>query len=430
MAIGGIGGSTYGYYARLNMVKLEQALQKNTRYQESLHAVGGNQNVRPVDPVDPVKPVSLQSDLNFLEKYTSSMVGVMQSANTLRFDNRGGIMNDLTVSSSNSDVAEATKRYALKNSKDLTVSVSQVAVAQENISQGIAGSAVSTSDLDFSITDSKNQTMQIAVSSQREDGSTRTNAEMLEEAVRQVNDNSSLGVRASVVEKDGSVSMMLQARETGEKNGFDVSVNSLGVMGLNQVRTAAQDAVYSVRDGRNSRNYESSSNDVTLEYGSIGLTLKSEGTATISSHPDPQKVTEAFGELVDSFNHAIDVLNQNRDRGTGVAMQQRSFQQGLAPASTLTRMGITTNKDGTLKFDKDTFEKHLKDEPGLTNQLIGGNFSVAQIAFNKADAALRTNADSLLNNQSRMMIGMGNFTGTAQMVNSYAGLGLMIDYLI
>lgn len=426
MALGSIGGSSYGYYARLNMVKLEQALQKNTRYQESLQAVEGTQAVRPVDPV---KPVSLQSDLNFLEKYTSSMVGVMQSANTLRFDNRGGIMNDLTVSSSDSEVADAVKRYALKNPKDLTVSVSQVAVAQQNVSQGVVSSIVATGDLDFSITDSKNQSVQIAVSNQREDGSARTNVEMLAEAARQVNDNSSLGVRASVVEKDGTVSLMLQAKETGEKNAFDVSVNSLGVMGLNQVRTSAQDAVYSVRDGKNSRNYESSSNDVTLEYGSIGLTLKSEGTTTISSHPDSKKVTEALGELVDSFNQAIGVLNQNRGRGTGVAMQQRSFQQGLAPAATLNRMGITANKDGTLTLDKATFEKRLQDEPGLTNQLIGGNFSVAQIAYNKADAALRTNADSLLNNQSRT-IGMGNFTGTAQMVSSYAGLGLMIDYLI
>lgn len=426
VAIGGIRDSSYSYYARLNRVKLEQALQKNTRYQESLQSTGRVQGVRPVDKVN---PVSLESDLKFLEKYTSSMVGVMQSANTLRFDNRGGIMNDLTVSSSDMEVAEAAKRYALKNPKDLTVSVSQVATAQQNISQGVISETEAAGDLRFSITDGRNQTVQIAVSARTDDETARTNGEMLYEAVHQINENSSLGVKASVTEKDGVASLVLKAKETGEKNAFEVSVSSLGVMGLDQVHTSAQNAIYSVKEGKTSRNYESSSNEVSLDYGSIGLTLKAEGTAVISSHPDARKVTEAFGELIDSFNQAINVLNENSNRGTGVAMQQRSFQQGIAPKDTLMRMGITTNKDGTLTFDKAAFEKRLRDEPGLSNQLIGGNFSIAQIAFNKADAALRTSADSLINNQGRM-VGMGNFTGTAQMVSSYAGLGLMIDYLI
>lgn len=426
VAIGGIRDSSYSYYARLNRVKLEQALQKNTRYQESLQSAREIQGVRPVDKVN---QVSLESDLKFLEKYTSSMVGVMQSANTLRFDNRGGVMNDLTVSSSDTEVADASMRYALRNPKDLTVSVSQIAIAQQNISQGVVSDATASGDLDFSITDGRNQTVQIAVSARAADNTARTNGEMLNEAVRQINENSSLGVRASIAKKDGVASLVLKAKETGEKNAFEVSVSSLGVMGLDQVHTSAQNAVYSVKEGKTSRNYESSSNDVSLDYGSIGLTLKAEGTAVISSHPDAKKVTEAFGELIDSFNQAISVLNDNQNRGTGVAMQQRSFQQGIAPKDTLTRMGITTNKDGTLALDKATFEKRLRDEPGLSNQLIGGNFSIAQIAFNKADAALRTSADSLINNQGRTT-GMGNFTGTAQMVSSYAGLGLMIDYLI
>lgn len=425
MALEGIGGSS-GYYARLNRVKLEQALQKNTRYQENFQNVEG---IQAVPPVDKVSPVSLESDLKFLEKYTSSMVGVMQSASTLRSDNRGGVMGELSVSSSDTEVADAVRGQTLRNPRELTVSVSQIAVAQQNASQGLISDAAATADLDFSITDGSNQTVQVAVSAQNESGSGRTNGEMLDEAVRQINANSSLGVRASVAEKDGAASLVLQAKETGEKNAFEVSVSSLGVMGLDQAQTSAQDAVYSVKEGRGSRSYESSSNDVTLDHGSIDLTLKSEGTVTISSHPDETKVADAFGELIDSFNQAISVLNENRDNGTGVAAQQRSFQQGIAPADTMTRMGIKANKDGTLTLDKTALEQRLRDEPELVNQLTGSDSSAAQIAFHKAEAALRTSADSLINNQGRT-IGMGNFTGTAQMVGSYAGLGMMIDYLV
>lgn len=422
MAMGKIGTDQFNYYASLNRAKLAVALQKNPRYQQQIQADG---NVSAVQPVQKIDRVSLQKDLDFMEEYVDSMTGLMQASNDLRTGNRTGAMSDLTVTSSNTEVAEVSERLTLRTAMDLSVSVKQLAASQHNASQGVRGESLASADLDFTITDGQNNSLAVLVHTDNPNGVARTNRELLKEAADRINSRSDFGVRAYVEEREGISSLHLQSKGTGVKNGFHVAVEGGSLMGLDQEKTAAKDAVYSVRDGRTERQYQSATNQVTLDYGRVSMTLKGEGTGNISIQPDVERVSKSFSNLVDSYNQAITMLNRNQDRGTGVSMHQRSFQQGLAPAATLERIGISTKEDGTLILDHAKLETSLKSDPELTKQLIGGGFSIAQTAFNKANAALRTSSESLINrSQGAVLSGVGAMFGT------YAGLGLIIDYLV
>lgn len=416
-------GSQNIYYAQLNRAKLAQALQKNPCYQQKVQETSGKSQALPVPQID---RVSLQEDLDFTETYVNSMTNLMQAASRLRPNSLSDGAGKLDVQSSDTAVAEVSERMTLRNSMELTVSVSQLATAQQNSSQGVRGYSLASGDLDFTITDGSNQFLTVEVSTNNEEGVARTNRELMEEAASLVNGRKEFGVRAYVEERDGNVSLRLQSKETGVKNGFHVSVESGSLMGLDQERTAAQDAVYSTQEGRNSREYRSSSNQVTLDYGRVNMTLKAVGEADISIQPDVEQVADAFKTLVDSYNQAITMLNSNSSRGTGVAMHLRSFQQGLGPSSSLERMGVTANKDGTLSLDSKAFMERMKAEPELTKTLLSGNHSIAQTAFNKANAALRTSFESLINRSH----GMRPEDNMNLLFANYGSLGLMIDYLV
>lgn len=424
MNVGNTGLNNQYYYATLNRVKLAAALQKNPRYQQQIQSSGSNAALEPISKID---RVSLQKDIDFMEEYATSMTDLMQSASDLRLSNRTGSMSRLEVGSSNQDVAEVSQRMTLRNSMDLTVSVSQVATAQQNSSQGVRASSLASGDLGFTITDGSNQALTVDISSVSQDGVARTNREQLKEAAERINSRDEFGVRAYVEERDGVSSLYLQAKETGVANSFHVSVESGSLLGIEQERTQAKDAVYTVKEGNRSMEYQSSSNEVTLDFGRVNMRLKSAGETNISIQPDVSAVSESFSKLIDSYNNAMTMLNENSSRGTGVAMHQRSFQQGLAPSATLERMGITVGKDNTLSLDKDKLESRLKAEPELTKQLIGGTHSIAQTAFNKANAALRTSSESLINQSG----GFGKaMSGMNALFGNYTGLGLVIDYLV
>ena len=113
--------------------------------------------------------------------------------------------------------------------------------------------------------------------------------------------------------------------------------------------------------------YESYSNDIALDSYRISATLKSTGETKIgaSVNIDPEKTVKAVGDLVDAYNSSIKLLNDNYGRGTGVDRQLRNLVNGLGSEKSLEKLGITVNKDATLKFDEDVLKKTMKEDPFL-----------------------------------------------------------------
>lgn len=116
-------------------------------------------------------------------------------------------------------------------------------------------------------------------------------------------------------------------------------------------------SIYSVTANGKTTTYESYSNDVSVDSTRIGVTLKSTGKTTIRADVDVDKTVSAVEDLVNAYNSSLKVLNDNYERGTGVDRQLRNLVLGLGSEKSLEKLGITVNKDATLKFDKDVLKK-------------------------------------------------------------------------
>ena len=198
MAVGKVGSSDYNYYQNVSQMRLERALEKNPRYQQSLQAV---------KPVSRVSSYYNNGGLEFIKSYSSTMADVMSSANSLRSANSGSVANKMAAASSDTAVAEAALKYSSRTSKEMTLDVESVAKAQTNVSDGVKVLDQAVSDMDFTLTQ-KGNSLSVQVSASKADGTARTNKEMLEEAARQINAGNS-GVTAALTEEKGVMTLKL-----------------------------------------------------------------------------------------------------------------------------------------------------------------------------------------------------------------------------
>lgn len=428
MAVGGIGsyGNYFNYQQTVSRIRLEQALSKNTRYQAS---------VTPVQKVEEKKDNFKSSSMEFLKSYSTVMSDAMGSSNALRDANRSGVMRELTVESSDASVAAVTERYTARNPKELALQVFSLAETQQNVSSGVKGSDLAVSDMDFIVSGNAS----VRVSFQNEDGFAKTNREMIREAAKQIN-QADAGVIASVGEENGITTLRLESSKTGTSHAFTVEGQMGAAAGAEQAAKAAADAQYAVTENKVTRNYTSQSNDITLDAGRIGAKLKTTGDTEITVQQDNEKIASAVVDLIDSYNSAVKFLKDNTDHGSGVRMQLSNFNRSLAHENIFDRLGISTEKDGSLSVDKEVLKKSLNEDPALTKQLISGSFGLAQTVFNRAQSSMRTNSAGLIDYDLQQMeqqtvtdpIGFMNLysrTGAYNM-NNYTALGLMMNYLV
>ena len=432
MAINGVNSRMgyYNYQSSINNFRLSQALSKNQRFMEAVSPVSRVSNS--------YRNSSLTSSMAFINKYSNSMSDMMSSAIALRSVNQSGVMNDLVVSSSDSSVATATEKLPVRNAQQIDVDVKQLAAAQVNVSEGVKASEKAQSDMDFTVGNALNS-VNVKVSAANADGTAKTNAQMLKEAADQINSGSS-NVKASVVQKDGVASLQLEGKYTGAANSFEVSGNLGAAAGAEAVKTEAANSKYSITTGGKTTQHESYSNDVYADSYRIGIELKGVGKASIKADVDSDKIASALSDLVGSYNSSLKLLNDNYDRGTGVDRQLRNLVAGLGSEESLKQLGITVNKDATLKFDKDVFAKNMKDNPSLTKSLISGPGGIADRAFNKGSSGMNVQSSSLINGDlmgaqadsiTNPMNAFGSYSRSgAYAMNNYAAVGMMLNYLV
>lgn len=429
MSINGINSYGMGYYnyqSSVNNVRLRQALAKNPRFSQS-----------PVSPVLPVEN-SLKSGLDFVKKYTSGMSDLMSTANELRGTNSNGVMHDMAVTSSNEAVAKAAEKLPVRSTKDIRIDVAQIARAQTNVSDGVKASDTANADMNFRVGNSTDF-VDVQVSAVDKDGVSKSNIQMLEEAAGRMN-GSDANIKASVIQKDGTASLELTGKSTGAAHGFHISGELGAAKGADKVKTQAQNAKYSVTAEDRTIRYESSGNDVSVDGARIGITFKGAGKTVIRADVDAQKVGAALGSLVDSYNSSIKLLNDNYERGSGTYRQLHNLVRGLGSEQSLGMLGITVNKDATLKFEKSVLQKNLKEDPAFTKELITGPGGIADKAFGKAASGMQMNSSSLIDSDlanAQMgavtnpfnMLSMYSRSGVYSM-NNYSAVGLMMNYLV
>ncbi len=430
--ISGIGSSYsnyYNYQNTINQIRLQQALAKNPNYQKQV-----------VESAQSAYSAQYKSSsLDFLQDYSSTMGDVLQSANSLKASNSTSVMNALTAVSSDADVASVSSLYKTTQAKDMTLEVTQLAAAQQNSSDGVKSSALAESDMAFTISGS-NGSVDINISATKDDGTTKTNGQMLREAAAAIN-KSDAGVVASVTQEDGKAVLSLQSRSTGTDAAFEVTGQMGAAEGLQDVSVEAANAQYSVTSNGRTTDYTSQSNKVQMDYGRIEAELKDVGTTAVSMQADADKVVAAVSDLLEDYNQAVGFLQDNATHGRGTANQLQIFERSIGSAQSLAKLGISTDSEGQLVLDKEALTKALKEEPELTKDLLSGSGGLAETLYNRSVSAMNTNSASLISNDlqaidqqqfsdpfqftSMMYSRQGAYT-----MNNYAALGLMMNYLI
>ena len=435
MAINGIGSSFNNMYSlqnNYNNYRLQMALAKSGLSNTNRTTAGTGTSTG--------TSAAANGSVDFLKRYNTVMADLLSSANALMGANTSGVMNDLSVSSSDTDVAQASIQYRTRTmtAKDMQVDVRQLAQAQQNTGNEVMGAQEAEGNMNFQIESAQGGVINVNVNSLYDDGTTKSNRQMLREAAQQIN-SAKGNVSAKVVENDGKVSLQITGKETGLQNAFTVSGEMGAAKGAEREAVSAQNALYNVTETGVTKSYASDTNSVSLDLGRIGLQLKDTGSVNISTAPDTKKLVSAVEKLAESYNSAIAFLGSNTGRGSGVERQLRNLLLGIAPEKSLDLLGITTNSDGTLKVNTETLTEKLNEEPGLARDIIGGANGMGARAYNKAQSAMGVNSVSLINNdlktaEEENMTNEFNFMNMfarsgAYNMNNYYALGLMVNYL-
>ena len=434
MAISGINGyNLYGYQNAMNMLKL--SFVQNTQRQA-------------VSPVKRPSSVSSSSSVygdiqSFLKSYQSELTGLEAAASRLTGASSRNVFNDYKAASTDEQVAVAKGSYRLRGNTDISLNVGALAQAQKNISSSHYSQETvdEGADMDFKITSGSGEAL-VSISSMNENGTAKTYNQMYQEAAKAINAQSSLGVKASVSNAEGKVSLILTSKSTGEANGFSVTGNVGAAAGLENASVQAQDAEYTVTENGYSQTYHSSSNTISLDYGRIDAALKGTGDTRVYTGGDEDEVVSAVEDLVKGYNSVTKLLEENAGRGTGAAAHLSSFKRGMADEKTLKALGITYDKDGYLQLDKDALKEALESDFEGTQSLIGGQFGSADRAAARAGSALSDSVQRIVNqdlasaitqNQNDNYAGytqFGNFVRSgAYNLSNYYTVGLLFNMM-
>lgn len=392
MMVNGVSGSgSYQYQNMLNLIRLS--------------GTGRSSFQQPVSPVKPVSSATSSSgayeDMQvFLKNYQSKLTSLETAASKLTESSSKNVFNDYEAASTDSSVAAVTGTYKLNADTDITLNVQALAQAQQNSSaahysqeEAEAGDA-----MDFEITGPDGGKAAVSISSVNDNGTAKTYNQMYQEAASAINAQSGSGVRASVSNVDGRVSLVLSSGKEGQGGAFAVSGNTGAAAGIENAAVQAQDAVYTVTEKGSTRTMQSDSNKISLEYGRIEAELKGTGETRVYTGIDEDAVVSAVEDLVKSYNEVSGLLQDNADRGTGAAAHLASFGRGMADAKTLAKLGITYNKDGDLQLDKDTLKNALETDLEGTKSMLGGQFGIAEKAARRADSALSDSVQRVVSN--------------------------------
>lgn len=335
----------------------------------------------------------------FVRAYQKSLTNLKSAVSKLRDSSGNTVFTDYEAGSSDPTVADVKGKYRLKPETDIDLYVQSIAKAQKNVSasHGAQEEVGNGADMEFDIA-SATGNKRVSVSSLNDDGTKKTYEQMYMEAAQTINADSSLGVKASITNVYGRVSLELTAKDTGASKGFAVTGDMGAADGLNTAAVNAQDAVYTVTQDGYTQTHQSETNTISLDYGRMEAELKREGSTNIYTTVDTDKITSAVEDLVDKYNTVTKLLEENAYRGIGAADRLSSFKRGMADEKTLKALGITFNTDGEMELDKDKLATALQDDYDYTKSLIAGQFGIAEKADYRAQSALSDPVQRIVSN--------------------------------
>jgi flagellar hook-associated protein 2 len=223
--------------------------------------------------------------------------------------------------------------------------------------------------------------------------------------------------QASVINDGTGYRLVLRSAASGEANTITVTANatSLGLpsgpVAGGQLLQEAQAAVFSIDGLPMTR----SSNRVEGAIEGVTITLKNEGTSTLSVTADTTSVRTKIEAFVAAYNAAVTLVSSNSDydaeAGTGEAFTGESTARdimtrlrsilgtrvaGLPEAlRVFSQVGIKTEKDGTLSIDSSRLDATLSSDPNGVAELFSSGSGVAVSVHGYLDGVTDTISGSI-----------------------------------
>lgn len=218
-------------------------------------------------------------------------------------------------------------------------------------------------------------------------------------AINQSDDNT--GVKATVVTDDNGSRLVLFGDKTGAENTVSASAGAGNFSGIFDTTTNIQpatDAIVKI-DGatvtRSSNEIKDAIAGVTLNIDKVSTTDDPFTTLTISN--DKESVTENLKSFVESYNKIVETTKklssydaENKKAGPlngdsllrAISTQLRDAMgeqvEGASSAlKSLSDLGITTKKDGTLEIDNKILDEHIANNFDGIGRLFDGDSGLA-----------------------------------------------------
>jgi flagellar hook-associated protein 2 len=224
--------------------------------------------------------------------------------------------------------------------------------------------------------------------------------------------NDDNGVYASVLnigtEDNPQYVLSLTSEDTGEgikEITTDSSGTSRGVNLSGSLFTTGSTEQENAQNGQNALfningvNYSRSSNEISDIISGLTIQIVNTGSTTIDISLDIDSIADNIASFVNAYN-AFDTFMdenasydlENKEAGPllgdsiarGVQNSIRSILSGIVPGTSsnkyqyLSQIGIQFSDDGSLEFDRTTFEQALKENPDDVSALFTGENGIAQ----------------------------------------------------
>ncbi|GAB3596321.1 flagellar filament capping protein FliD [Angustibacter peucedani] len=332
---------------------------------------------------------STQAEITAFQAVNTKMASLQTAADKL---GKAATWGSVAASSSSTAVTATATSGALSGS--LTFSVKALAAAKASISSQTYTSTTAAG----AITDTP-------LEIHGADGSLRAtvtpNGSSLADVVRAINSSTTAGVTAAAVQvSPGTYRLQLTSKTTGTANDFSVTGSGGAALGglSFDTATAAKDALVHVGDV--GAGYDVTSGSNTVEGLMPGLTVKLGGLAdgvTVQTTQDTAAVTSAVQGFVDAMNAALSSIKSQSSTGTVTAGGGRAGVGALAGegsmrtlttnllnsithgvgGKSLSTLGITTSRDGTVSFNSTKFADAMSKDPAGTQAMFASTAASA-----------------------------------------------------
>lgn len=312
--------------------------------------------------------------------------------------------NARSVTSSSPSILASATPDALTGS--MTFDVTSVAAAQSYVyGTAVASTAVVVADGPITITKGAADPVVINVG----DGS-------LANVVGAIN-SANAGVRASAVQTGDGVRLQLTSTTTGAASTFGVAgltVGGVSALGASNVLVAGADAVLTVGPGSPAQYTITSPTNSLTPMPGLTLTVKAPATGvTVDVARNDSAVADAVAKFVDATNAVLAEITKSTAYDTAKkkgailigdsalrSLKQRILEQVSSviggTATSAAAAGIELQRDGTVKFNRDTFLTKLTADPDATAALFkaGAATTDSRVTFSSVTDRTQESAGS------------------------------------